>query len=62
MFICVLVIEVLSAQLCIVEVQSDSNIMPLFVHCSMWWYIEGGGKLKHGVVGKLWSQNLVGCK
>jgi len=31
------------------EVQPNPQTMPLFYHCSLWWYVKGCSNLKYGI-------------
>lgn len=44
------------------HIQSNPYVVLLFVHCSLWQHIEGGGKLKYCIIGNLRSQIFMGTK
>ena len=41
---------------------SNPNIVPLFVHCNLWQYIEGGGMSKYCVIGNFCSSTSICAK
>ena len=47
---------------CLVSMQWNPNIVPLFVHCSLWQYIEGACMLKYCVIGNFCSWTSICAK
>ena len=47
---------------CLIGMQSNPNIVPLFVHCNLWQYIEGDGMSKYCVIGNFCSSTSICAK
>jgi hypothetical protein len=44
------------------HMHSNSNTAPMFVHCTLWWYIEDGGITKSYEIGNFCSQTFISAK
>lgn len=44
------------------EVQSNPNIVPLFVHFNLWWYTQGSGTKKYCIIANFCSQTSISTK
>ena len=42
--------------------QSNPNVISLFVHCNLWWYRRGGSNSKYCIIGNFCSQVFMGTK
>ena len=45
-----------------IMMQSQHDIVPLFVQLIFWWYVKSGGKFEYGAMGNYFLHTFIGTK